>query len=143
MADQPRPRRRFQFRLRTLMIVVTLTAVLCSYAAREAKIVREREAILASIKNAGGDYILAGAPPVYVDAVWLNDGKPLLQQFAKGREESRPSMLRRWLGDVAVIRINAWDSRTELEIARCFPEANIYAPEDAATGRVIKWTTSH
>jgi hypothetical protein len=28
MADQPSPRRRFQFRLRTLMIVVTLLAVI-------------------------------------------------------------------------------------------------------------------
>ena len=55
-------RRWFQFSLRTLMIVVTLMAVLCSYAAQEAKFVRQREAILASIKNAGGDYILAGAP---------------------------------------------------------------------------------
>jgi hypothetical protein len=30
MADQPSPRRRFQFRLRTLMIGVTLLAVVCA-----------------------------------------------------------------------------------------------------------------
>jgi hypothetical protein len=30
MADQPSPRRRFQFRLRTLMIVVTLLTVSCA-----------------------------------------------------------------------------------------------------------------
>jgi hypothetical protein len=29
--NQPSPRRRFQFRLRTLMIVVTLLAVACGY----------------------------------------------------------------------------------------------------------------
>jgi hypothetical protein len=29
--DQPPPRRRFQFRLRTLMIGITLLAVVCGY----------------------------------------------------------------------------------------------------------------
>ena len=57
--------RRFQVRLRTLMIVVTLVAVLCNYVAHEAKFVREREATLASIKKARGEYILADAPPVW------------------------------------------------------------------------------
>lgn len=40
------PRRRFQFRLRTLMIVVALLAVPCAYVDWEAKIVRERRAEL-------------------------------------------------------------------------------------------------
>ena len=40
MAAQPSPRRRFQFRLRTLMIVVTLLAVPCAYIGWQAKIVR-------------------------------------------------------------------------------------------------------
>jgi hypothetical protein len=31
MADQPSPRRRFQFRLRTLMIVVTVAAMRYGY----------------------------------------------------------------------------------------------------------------
>jgi hypothetical protein len=43
MADQPSPRR-FQFRLRTLMIVVTRLAVPCAYVGWQAKIVRERTA---------------------------------------------------------------------------------------------------
>src|SRR5690348_1919362 len=42
MPDQPSSRRRFQFRLRTLMIVVTLLAVACAYIGWQAKIVRER-----------------------------------------------------------------------------------------------------
>ena len=49
-------------------------------------------------------------------------------------------MLRRWLGDVAVVRINTWDSRIELEIARCFPE---WTREDAATGRAVNRSPSH
>jgi hypothetical protein len=36
------PRRRFQFRLRTLMIGVTLLAVVCGYVGRQAEIVRNR-----------------------------------------------------------------------------------------------------
>ncbi|HKD37525.1 MAG TPA: hypothetical protein VKB78_12020, partial [Pirellulales bacterium] len=31
--DQPAPRRRFQFRLRTLFVVVTVAAVVCGFAA--------------------------------------------------------------------------------------------------------------
>ena len=46
MSDQPSPRRRFQFRLRTLMIAVTLLAVPCAYVGWQAKIVRERRELL-------------------------------------------------------------------------------------------------
>jgi hypothetical protein len=45
MQDQFPFRRRFQFRLRTLMIVVTLLAVACAYVAWQSKIVRERRAV--------------------------------------------------------------------------------------------------
>jgi hypothetical protein len=43
MADQPSPRRRFQFRLRTLMIGVTLLAVACWVAVDRARLIRERD----------------------------------------------------------------------------------------------------
>jgi hypothetical protein len=45
MPTQPAPRRRFQFRLRTLMIGVTLLAVACAYVGWQAKIVTERKAM--------------------------------------------------------------------------------------------------
>jgi hypothetical protein len=45
MADQPSPRCRFQFRLRTLMIGVTLLALVCAYVGGQAKIVKERKAV--------------------------------------------------------------------------------------------------
>jgi hypothetical protein len=41
MPDQP-PRRRFQFRLRTLMVGVTLLAVPCSYVGWQVRVVKER-----------------------------------------------------------------------------------------------------
>jgi hypothetical protein len=51
MADQPPPRRRFQFRLRTLMIGVTLLAVPCTYFARSIEIARTRRATLDQIRD--------------------------------------------------------------------------------------------
>ena len=45
MASQPSPRRRFQFRLRTLMIVVTLLALLCAYVGWQESIIRNRIAL--------------------------------------------------------------------------------------------------
>ena len=54
MPDQPSPRRRFQFRLRTLMIGVTLLAVACGYVGWQAKIVRQRESERNWIQKHGG-----------------------------------------------------------------------------------------
>ncbi len=41
MADQPSPRRRFQFRLRTLFAVVALIALACGWAADHARMIHE------------------------------------------------------------------------------------------------------
>jgi hypothetical protein len=54
MADRLSPRRRFQFRLRTLMIGVPLLAVPLGYVGWQAKIVRERRAMLIWIEDNGG-----------------------------------------------------------------------------------------
>ena len=53
MPDHPAPRRRIQFRLRTLMIGVALLAVACGYVAHETKIVRKRDAMQLELKNLG------------------------------------------------------------------------------------------
>jgi recombinational DNA repair ATPase RecF len=52
MADQPSPRRRFQFRLRTLMIVVTLLAVACWGIVDRARLIRERDDALRQARDA-------------------------------------------------------------------------------------------
>jgi hypothetical protein len=69
MADQPSSRHRFQFRLRTLFIGVTLLAVMCGYVGREAKIARERRAMRDEIVAAGGQIgpycrVAANEPPL-------------------------------------------------------------------------------
>ena len=52
-ADPPKRKRRwFQFRLRTLMIGVTLLAIPCGYVGWQAKIVRERRAELNRVVDA-------------------------------------------------------------------------------------------
>jgi hypothetical protein len=50
-AEPKRRRRWFQFRLRTLLIVVTLLAVPCAYVGWQAAIVRERKSLLESGAN--------------------------------------------------------------------------------------------
>src|SRR5580693_1171162 len=82
MADQPQPRRRFQFRLRTLMIGVTLLAVPLGYVGWQAKIVREREAFLENHFCLSAEHSpsgpvqapwmlrLLGAKPIYYVTVW-------------------------------------------------------------------------
>jgi hypothetical protein len=54
MASQPSPRRRFQFRLRTLMIAVTLLAVPLGYVGWQAKVVHERQAMRDEIRGLDG-----------------------------------------------------------------------------------------
>ena len=54
-ADPPKRKRRwFQFSLRTLLIAVTVLAVVCGYAAWQAKIVHERKALLLEIVRKNG-----------------------------------------------------------------------------------------
>jgi hypothetical protein len=43
MDDQPAPRRRFQFRLRTLLIVVTLLAAQCAFVTW---VIRDRQRLI-------------------------------------------------------------------------------------------------
>jgi hypothetical protein len=55
MASQPSHRRRFQFRLRTLMIGVTLLAVACWVAVDRALLIRERDDALLRALDAEGE----------------------------------------------------------------------------------------
>jgi hypothetical protein len=106
-ADPPkRKRRRFQFRLRTLMIVVTLLAVPFAYVGWQAKIVRERKAMLAELSAAD----------------WRRPG------FRWHSPTPQIPWLRRILGDKAVAMLvvppNA-DQQAITEIRQMFPEADL------------------
>jgi hypothetical protein len=83
---------RIQFRLRTLMIVVTLLAVPCAYVGWQAKIVRERKNLLTRLVDSGGGY-LAYVPEE--GGYWATDGKPVIE----------PPFLRALFGDETILEI--------------------------------------
>jgi hypothetical protein len=65
-ADPPKRKRRwFQFSLRTLMIGVTLLAVVCGYVGWQAKIVRQRRAMGVEINNMQGPGALMAADKTF------------------------------------------------------------------------------
>jgi hypothetical protein len=106
MADQPSPRRLFQFSLRTLMIVVTLLAVVCGYVGWQAKIVRNRKLVMNWIATHNGETALnrkhSGAPDYWPSIPWL----------------------RRLLGDRAIagLNIGPLSAEDEARIREAFPE---------------------
>ncbi len=117
MADQPSPRRRFQFRLRTLMIVVTLLAVPCAYVGWQENIVRERK-----------EWIREYSHFVLSDPTILQLDHPMVLH-ARGDLSRGPSFIRRWLGDqlfpMAILPRNS--SASEINVAATlFPEADIF-----------------
>jgi hypothetical protein len=111
MSDQSSPRRRFQFRLRTLMIGVALLAGVCGYVAHEANIVRERKAFL---QSPGERFIQS---PSY------RNGQPV-------DPDMKVSWIRRMIGDgpVSMIALPIGTDKTEYDrITALFPETKIMA----------------
>jgi hypothetical protein len=112
-AEPPKRKRRwFQFSLRTLLIGVTLLAVVCAYVAHEAKIVRARMAWLTTHP-----------------AIAYESGSHMFQTLVEGDRSKAPSALRLWLGDSD---LPSWGlSRRDTfgkaaEISALFPEATVY-----------------
>jgi hypothetical protein len=77
MPEDPQVRRRFQFRLRTLLIGVALFAIPCAYIAHEYRLVQKRHAM-------------------------LELGPSTLFNYVPG-DDSKLPLVRRWLGDHAVM----------------------------------------
>jgi len=65
MASQPSPRRRFQFRLRTLMIGVTVFCLLTGWILNQANVVWERQSLLKRALVWGADDTDSGVPLVH------------------------------------------------------------------------------
>ncbi len=134
---------RFQFRLRTLLIGVTLFCLVVGYFGRQFQIVRERRAVLSQMESSdfsvtAGYYDwsrpeadreqgfgLVGIPFI----VDVNGGPTGPMLISSGSQTSGPLLIRRWLGDVDVkyIRCERKVSIAEVQrIAKCFPEADVY-----------------
>jgi hypothetical protein len=103
-------RLRFQFRLQTLMIGVTLVAVPLGYVGWQAKIVNERKAYLQTTQD------------THVDGAWG------VFVFVRGDKTKAPSGIRLWLGDVthdSVIVDRRASEETKQAVASLFPESDI------------------
>ena len=106
------PMPRFQFSLRTLLIVVTLLAIPCGWLGWQAKIVRDRKAMMARIREAkGGGWTAEDVAGIHLPK----------------RDEPRFGWVRDWLGDVPIrlILIPPSSEPKDDEIRRVFPEASI------------------
>jgi hypothetical protein len=97
------------------MIVVTLLAVVCAYVAHEAKIVRERRAILRTIDAVGGRYLAINEGELPAGMKW-------------------PGWIRRLLGDVAVVEIDFHaSSLSRDDLKEKFPEADCHVVPEGET----------
>jgi hypothetical protein len=119
------PRCRFQFSLRTLLIGVTLLAIVCDfcgYIGRQAEIVNERKVLLRRIVSLGGSYNNISRK-YFGDlrAVYLRGGTP---SPALGHPVVPP--IRMFLGD-EVIQLVALPPDAPLydEVRATFPDAAI------------------
>ena len=110
------PLPRFQFRLRTLFVVVTVLSIPCTYIGWQAKVVRERKALLAELSNSGDGYITeATGFDLYAYGQARQDFYP----------ECRISLIRTWLGDEPIFEIDYFPHLPPTAVARIhesFPE---------------------
>ena len=96
---------RFQFSLRTLLIVVTLLAIPCWYGGEQYRLVARRKTILQELKQRSGYY-----------------------DFQDGRSNPGVPWLRASCGDRAIRLIgmpHACSNRELGEMKACFPEARV------------------
>ncbi|HKD37125.1 MAG TPA: hypothetical protein VKB78_10000 [Pirellulales bacterium] len=118
MSEQCDHRRRFQFRLRTLLIIVTLLTVPCWWVAKQKRLIEDRKEMLTKIEKVySGEWYIEQLPP----------GEP-----------SAISGLRRLLGDQAVsgvmLPVDA-DPNIYPLIHTLFPEAHLQIVERTRNDR--------
>ena len=99
--------KRFQFSLRTLLIVVTLLAIPCWYVGEQYRIVAHRKAMMARIREHGGNVMFAD------------------EASAHGPPASVP-FIRKLLGDKALDDIGLPPGIPSSEVREVFPEAKIF-----------------
>jgi hypothetical protein len=115
-ADSPKRKRRwFQFSLRSLLIVVAVTAVACAWFAHEAHAVQQRKTLRKWIEEGGGTCV-------------ANDLGRQIPSVPPGSRIDEPSFVRRWLGDQTVRAIFLPRKTSDRDLQRirtCFPGASL------------------
>ena len=129
-SDSSIPRRRFQFRLRTLMIGVTLLAAICGYIAWQEKIVKEREALLKLVMNDGGGCFIISAGPQHHEEYSRMGSIPDkgTWRVPGAHPDQAPSWIRQRLGDKHIHAIWLPESFSAADVAiisERFPEAAV------------------
>jgi hypothetical protein len=136
MADHPSPRRRFQFRLRTLMIVVTLLcAALGLYVGWQRTIVRDRSRMMSAITMGGLNGYRAGFVQMW--DVSVNGAEPHIP-WTRQRLGDRPVYL---IGLPVEASIEY-----RKQVQAMFPEAEIEAitaDSSARNPRFQTWPEDH
>lgn len=108
--DKPERRRWYQFNLRTLLAAVALLALPCAWIGSQMKIVRARQAWLASHP--------------FCTVARLPAGVYLKGFFYPADRSKSPSMIRRLLGDCDVQQVILTTDEEKVAMA-LFPEADI------------------
>jgi hypothetical protein len=128
-AEPPKNKRRWlQFGLRSLLIGVALLAIPCGYVGWQAKIVRERKAMLDAVVEAGGGY-----------RIHVPKSRVLVTRTG-GFVEVEPPLMRRWFGDEGVFDIHVSEplfARRKPEFIRLYPEACVIIIRDL--DRINDW----
>jgi hypothetical protein len=125
----PRKNRRrwFQYRLRTLFLVMT---ALCVWLGWESHVVRQRKAALEEIKERNG--IVLSLADMRELSAGSGKGNTMAAALSWMTRHSRISFVRDWLGDEPIVSI-ALASKTSdndvQRIATLFPEAHIGKPQ--------------
>ncbi len=113
------PRPRFQFRLRTLFVVVTLLAAACGYVAHEYRIVQRRNEKRENLW--------------LVDVQWMTaESYEKHRSLPLGRPPPKISWIRQQLGDVPVYFLSLPETTSDeyaKEIQAIFPEAIVQKRE--------------
>jgi hypothetical protein len=120
MVESPRPRR-FQFRLLTLLVFVSLFCVICGWAFHQVRIVQERKSLLEHVIAREGFYVTGGMQVrANRDVRWSD----LYSSLAPATARPTVPLFRRWLGDEAIGVIGVPGGLPHFaEIKSAFPEA--------------------
>ncbi len=118
MVERPR---RFQFRLLTLLVFVTMFCVVCGWAVHQVRIVQGRKALLEQVIAHEGFYVTGNRQVKSNPEVRWADLYPSL---APAPKRTTVPQFRRWVGDeaVGVIGIPS-DSPRLAKLMSAFPEA--------------------
>ncbi len=124
MPDQPARRRRFQFRLRMLLTVVTLFCAACGYLTW----LRQRASLRNELRGRIEDRRIG-----VVNEVGVMDGINI-RRLQRGTNNGKVGIIRQWFGDLwasqIILRQSAADAQMVQQVLRLFPDTTVDLVDD-------------